>query len=351
MLIPEPWDGLIDDSDFEDLKSLPRNTWCSLYRNWFDKSPLPDGHDLYIISYHIDAIDLDWVLDQCRHISNPIILLSDLDYYDFPAPDNLYCYTYYKWHDQLRLINKWFPIQKNKNITHKVSAVCHRITQSKLTITTALIEQFGFDECLIILDDVLDADVTYNKQHTGSKELDRLSDYFWQNLYGKKIKFDDFDQTQNHQRRTSDPWFIIYQSAALHFTNESFHYSYMQTKYGNFVYPGPFLTEKTFKCLVGGTGFVPVGQFKTYHALEKLGFRFDYDFSTEFDLVSGNINRLEKIIDLIKYLKPFSAVDIFEMTKESCQHNQDHIFSGELDRVCQTHNDHQIQDILEKFSN
>lgn len=350
MLIPGPWNGLIKDSDLQELKSLPTRTWCSLYRDWFDKTPLPLGHDLYLISYYIDALDIDWIIEQCSNIDAPIILLSDCDYYDFPSPPNLYCYTVRSWHDQLQQMYNWFPIKVNKNITHKISAVCHRVTQSKLITTTALIEQFGIENCLIILNDWVESDHVHDKQPTGSKTLDRLADRFWNDLYGKKIRLDDFDQTQNHQRRTSDPWTSIYQSAGLHFTNESFHYSCMHNKHGKFCYPGPFLTEKTFKCLLGGTGFVPVGQFRTYHSLKEVGFKFDYDFDTGFDQDPGNITRLEKIIDLIKYLEPFSAAEIFEMTKDSSQHNQDHISSGRLDRICQEHNDRQIHAILERFS-
>lgn len=350
MLVPDPWNGLIKDSKLEQLKSLPSDTWCSLYRDWFNKDPLPKGHKLYIISYYLEAIDIDWVLAQCASVESPVILLSDCNYYDFPAPSNLYCFTYYSWHNQLDLVNHWFPDKKNKKIIHKASAVCHRITQSKLIITTALIQSFGINQCIIALNDWLDDISVHYRQPTGSKKIDALADRFWKEFYGKKITFDDFDQTKNQQRITSDPWTDIYQTTALNFTNESFHYSYMHTSHGKFCYPGPFLTEKTFKCLIGGTGFIPVGQFDTYHSLEKIGFNFDYGFTTEFDQDSGNITRLEKIVNLIEYLKPFSALDIFEMTKHSSQYNQDHIMSGQLNRVCQEHNDQQTQTILEKFT-
>lgn len=349
MLVPNPWNGLIGDSDLEELKSLPSRTWCSLYRGWNDQTPLPIGYDLYLISYYVEALDIDWILSQCEIIDAPIILLSDCYYYNFPSPPNLHCYTVRSWHRQLRLIQDWFPTHTKKHITHKVSAVCNRITQSKLVVTTALIEQFGLDDSLIILNDWLDPKSVHFKHPTGSKTLDRLADRFWNDLYGIKIKQDDFTQDLNYQRRNSDPWGIIYQSAALHFTNESFHYSYMSCKHGKFCYPGPFLTEKTFKCLLGGTGFVAVGQFHTYRALKEIGFQFDYGFTTEFDLDTGNITRLEKIISLIQYLGDFSAEEIFEMTKNSSQHNQDHILSGQLDRICQTHNDRQINSILGRF--
>jgi hypothetical protein len=350
MLVPDPWNGILHDSDLDCLKSLPGNTWCSLYRNWFDKDPLPSGYDLYVISYYLEALDIDWIIDQCASVGAPIILLSDNNYYDFPAPPNLHCYTFYSWHRQLDLMSQWFPDKTEKNITHKASAVCHRVTQSKLIVITALIQSLGLDQCIIVLNDWLEDANVHNRQPTGSHKLDDLANIFWETLYGNKITFDDFDQTKNQQRITSDPWSNIYQSSAINFTNESFHYSYMHTKHGKFCYPGPFLTEKTFKCLLGGTGFVPVGQYDTYRSLGNLGFQFEYGFPTEFDQVDKNITRLEKIIDLIHYFKGFTYEEIFEMTEQSSLHNQDHIFSGKLFEICQNHNDRQTEIILEKFS-
>jgi hypothetical protein len=94
------------------------------------------------------------------------------------------------------------------------------------------------------------------------------------------------------------------------------------------ILPGPHLTEKTFKCLLGGTAFIPVGQFDVYCTLSKLGLKFNYNIDISFDQDPGNLTRFVKIVNLIKTLGTMSAMDIYEATKESTEHNQ-HCVSGE----------------------
>jgi hypothetical protein len=59
MLVPLPWSGTVDavtDPSVRWLKKLPKNTHCSLWQRWPDHD-LPCGHDLYVISFHLEAIN------------------------------------------------------------------------------------------------------------------------------------------------------------------------------------------------------------------------------------------------------------------------------------------------------
>lgn len=336
MLVPAPWQGpaLQATGEMLWLANLPSNTWCSLWRNWRQTEDLPKGHNLYVISYHLEAVDLNWVLRQCNQINAPIILLSDSKYYDFPVPQNLHCFTYLYWHKQLEQIQQWFPNQSLKDLKYKASSVCHRVTQSKLIVFTTLAEELKSD-ALQILGAWFEDVNFHHKEKTGNHLLDFISDIFWSKYAGKEIRIDNFDNSKNQQNITSDPWSPIYQQCALHFTNESFHYSLMENEIGKFTYPGPFLTEKTLKCLIGETGFIPVGQFETYRTLSDLGFEFNYDFDLSFDADPGNLTRLEKIVKLILALKPMSVEDIFMASRESSMRNRDHILSGKFSTVCE----------------
>ncbi len=122
MLVPMPWAGTIDQLDDHNinwLKSLPNNTYCDLWLKW-PKHNLPLGYDLYVVSFHLEAVDVEWVADQSQKISVPIILLSDSNYYDYLFPSNVYPYTYYHWHHQTDLITKWFTNKiKKKNCNSK----------------------------------------------------------------------------------------------------------------------------------------------------------------------------------------------------------------------------------------
>jgi len=353
MLVPIPQQGNRQQIDFtyvEWLRDLGGDVFFALWQRWpsFDQhNDLPLGHDLYVISFYLEPLDIDWLLVQSGRVDAPIIVLSDSEHENFPWPDNVHQLQYYHWHHQIDKIKCWFPTPVSKNINYKASAFCNRITQSKLWIFTALAEYIGNEHCLLKLDDWLEEKNVHHREQTGQKELDNLADVFWKKYWGQTYKIDLFDNiTQNHQSFTADPWSRAYRESAINFTNESFHYSLMH----DHIVPGPFLTEKTLKCLVGGTAFVPVGQYNTLGSLKKLGLEFAYDFDLSWDQDPGNLSRMKSIIELIKQMSSHTAQELFEMTQESTKHNNDIIWSGKFYRQCEAHNDGIKTQILEQFN-
>jgi hypothetical protein len=349
MLVPIPTMGTHQNCNFsgiEWLQSLPDNTFFSLWQKW-PKYNLPTGYDLYVVSFHLETVDVDWIADQAQKISAPIVVLSDLNYYNYPFPSNVHAYTYYFWNQQVELIKKWFPKKTNKNLKFKTSAFCNRITQSKLIIFTALVEYLQ-SQTLLKLDSWVDEKDVHFKQATGNNELDRLADLFWSKYYGNTYVIDQFNNsTDNVQRKTADPWSTAYQQALINFTNESFHYSYFYNGEKEFIYPGPFLTEKTLKCLVGGTPFIAVGQFETYKTLKNLGFCFNYgDLDLSWDLDSGNLTRLQSIVNLIKNLQNYTLDDLVAITNDSTKHNFNYVWSGDFNNHCNNQNNKTIELIL-----
>ena len=353
MLVPMPQQGAREQIDFtyvEWLRDLRGDVFFALWQRWpsfgqqFD---LPLGHDLYIISFHLEPLDIDWLLLQSGRVHAPIIVLSDYEQEDFPWPDHVHHFQYYHWHNQIDKIKHWFPTPIPKNIGYKASTFCNRITQSKLWIFTALAEYVGVDHCLLKLDDWLEEKNVHGRKNTGHKELDDLADVFWKKYWGQRYKIDSFDNTrQNHQSFTSDPWSKAYRESAINFTNESFHYSQMN----DHIIPGPFLTEKTLKCLVGGTAFIAVGQYNTYASLEKLGLEFQYGLDLSWDRDPGNLTRMKSIVDLIQHISKYTAKELFEITAKSTEHNKSMVWSGEFGQRCQTHNDVIANKILTQFN-
>ena len=350
MLHPYMWRGIAPDCQIpkmEWIKQFGKNTYCALWQRWpgcNDVHNLPDGYDLYIVSFHLEPVDVPWLWKQSK-IDAPIIVLSDNTLYNCPLPDNVKPYVFYWWHEQLALINKWFPKKIDKNITHQFSAICNRISQSKLLVTTALLESDS--KCMIKLSKW--QGTSYNHK-TGNKKLDNLFDIFYNKWYGNEIKLEDTGKGfHNEQRYTSNPWTDVYQRCALHFTNESFHYSLQHDELGVYVYPGPFITEKTLKCLAGATGFIPVGQFETYKALQDVGFKFDYEFDTSFDNDAGNITRLESIVNLVEQLSTWTKDDLFAATEQSSKYNQEYVSSQDFYKFCAIHNNKTIENLCTKF--
>jgi hypothetical protein len=208
------------------------------------------------------------------------------------------------------------------------------------------------DQLLVKLGNWLEEKIVHFRQPTGVDELDELSTTFFEKYYGQIISIDDFNNgTDNYQRINGNPWQPLYTESALHFTNESHHYSRMDTEeFGSIIYPGPQYSEKTFKCLIAGTPFIPVSQFESYKYFKELGFKFDYDdIDLSWDNDSGNLTRLVSIINLIKSLASYTIQDIQEMTRHSTEHNNNHLWSGDFSRQCRLHNEQVATQVLTQF--
>lgn len=357
MLVPPQWSGpltqVIDEKLqwFNEIKQTTSDRiFCALWQRW-PRNNLPPGYDLYIVSFHLETIDLNWIQRQSRHITSPIIILSDLNYYEYKFPTNVYCFTYYYLHNQVNLMLKWFkkPII-NTFKKYKFSAVCNRPTQSKAWIVTKLLEDFN-DQSLVALHPTSEFNVAQSWPKTNNKILDNLTEIFHVKYSGVDISIDNWNPaTMNNQKLTGDPDNPLYTNTALHFTNETVHCSLMDVGSRSFIYPGPFLTEKTLKCLVAGCAFVPIGQFETYQTLKSLGFNFDYSFDTQWDLESDSSVRFERIIKLIEKLSNHEVNDVLEATTYATQFNQDHVFSGSFYQQCELKNLATIEQIVSQFS-
>lgn len=323
----------------------PANGYFKLHVVENDPSDLPQGYSYYIVSWHMEHINFEWL--QRQSVDAPIVVLSDLQIYDTHQwPTNVIPVRWLYWHYILDRMKKIFGTTYTKNIKYKASALCSRISQSKLLVTTALLEYLNKQDILISLSDkVLDKNV-HSWQLTGNTVLDELLQTFKNKYLGTIIKIDEFDPDVIYQSSVANPSQVAYQQAAIHFSNESFHYSLMDYGNGPCILPGPFLTEKTFKCLLGGTAFISVGQFDVYRTLSNLGMKFDYGLDLSFDQDPANFTRLIKIIELVKTLNDYSADDLFAMTRDSSEFNQDLVVSGNFYQTCESANCTSLEKIL-----
>jgi hypothetical protein len=113
-----------------------------------------------------------------------------------------------------------------------------------------------------------------------------------------------------------------------------------------YIWPGPFITEKTLKCLLGATAFIPVGQFETYKTLTSLGLQFDYEFDITWDLDPGNLSRADSIIKLIDNLNEYTIDQLLTKTEQSTKYNQNHIVSDNFFNQCEQKNNESIAQIF-----
>lgn len=340
----------ISTPGYDLLKHLPghKRGFYSLHSMWpsllhYNRVDLPTGYDFYLVSFHMEHIDFDWLRQQQ---ARPIFVLSDMNYYhhDYGLTD-VHFLRWLDWHRALEKMQTWFGRLYTKDIKYKASAFCNRLTQSKVIMTTALLEILGRENALTSLSDWLEDKNVHDWQPTNSDRLDSITDVFRKKYLGQQWSMDNFTNDQNFQQHTANPAQMAYQQAALHFTNESFAYSRMHDT----ILPGPHLTEKTFKCLIGATAFIPVAQFETYATLESLGMRFDYGLDLSFDLDPGNITRLEKLIDVVDEMSQIDVLDLYAASKDSCMHNQDIIFSGDFAKQCQSINENTLSRLISQI--
>ncbi len=325
----------------------PDNGYFVLHLNWNDHD-LPSGYDYYVLSWHMEYIDFEWLNKQ--KVDAPILLLCDYNIYDTSMfPSNVTVVKWYYWHVAMKQLQEWFGSTYIKDIKYKISAFCNRITQSKVVATSALLENISREQLLLSVSDWLEDKNVHHWNPTGNAELDYYADCFKNKYLGTKIVMDEFDNSLNYQRYTGNPAQIAYQQAAIHFTNESFHYSLMHDGDKKYILPGPNFSEKTMKCWLGATAFIPVGQFDVYQTMSDLGMKFDYNLDLSFDQEPGNLIRLEKIVKLIKDLNNYSADDLYEMTRSSSEHNQELLVSGDFYQTLEKRNQNSLEQIEQYF--
>lgn len=345
MLVPLSCHGTLNQipvqPGYEWIKNLPnKKNYFALFQSW-PRQDLPAGYDNYIVSFHLEAVDVSWLKRQ-KNVTGPIFVLFDGNHYDLEI-SGVHFLPFYYWHYQLKKMQEWFGIKEKIQPEYKFSAVCNRISQNKAWIITKLL-LMAKPSSLIILNSWLEEKNIHNWQETGNVLLDELTKIFRDRYFGQEIKIDNFDNSKdNIQINTATPWQPLYQNCAVHFTNESFHYSLMAEDNNSYIWPGPFLTEKTLKCLLGSTAFIPVGQFETYKTLSDLGFEFDYDFDISWDSDPGNLTRASSIINLIDQLSHYSSEKLTTMTQDSNKFNQNHIISGEFFQICEKRNSQTIE--------
>ena len=331
---------------------LPSDTYFALWLRSGEDPPLPIGYNLYVLSWH-EPIDYNWLRKQADKVESPIIALFNGKSYDADAfPNNVHFFTFYEWHLHCKIIKNTFT----GNITcndkkFKASAICNRITQSKLIITTAILEILG-DTALVKLGDWIEEKNVNWRQPTNIDVLDKLQDIFYSKYAGNVIQPDKFGpKNVPYQKLNSNPFLQYFSDSVLHFCLESYHYSYMVEDNKSFTLPGPDCSEKTWKTLLGKSAFIPVGQFDILGHLSTLGFTFDYKgLDLNYDKDSGNLTRLVKQVKLVEQIADIDINELKQLTTYSVDHNYDHIISGQFGDICNKINLQSIDQIFNRFT-
>lgn len=310
-----------------------KNVYLSLNLRWGPNgeypSPPPPGYDYYIS--HGDSLMFGWPEHVINNVDGKIIHLTGALILDSFDTDRIQYVPHNTAHKRIRGVA---ITDIDKDIQFKTSALTNRVTQSKAIIFAALMSILREKNCVASLHhDLHNTKNIHSWKPSGNSTCDYYLNLFKEQWTDKKILLPQDDQVTWSCNNSA------YRTAALNFTQESYHYSYMVKNGCGYTEPGPFVTEKTWKCLMSATAFISVGQAYVYQWFKQLGLQFNYgELDLSFDNDAGNLTRIEKIVNLIQSLTQWSAHDLYEMTYESTLHNFEHVQSQKFWDICEESN-------------
>jgi len=334
--------------EFLDL-AWPKDTVFALNLQWpIEWCKLPTAHSLFVLSFHLEQMDVEFVKQIAQtNASSRILVITDNDV--TPStwwPANCEFVSWITWHKQLDQIALLYGIAAEPNRpTHKISSLCFRTDQFKHYVTGYLLKHANADDCVISYHGR--HQYRYFFEHTGRKSLDNILAFM--ETKQPHLELDGFDASKNYPMANCDWHTVPYTDAAVNFTNEGFHYSYTIKDGVDFYWPGPYVTEKTWKPLLAGCAFVSVGQAHIYQYLEQLGLRFDYGLDLSHDVETRDFDRIEKIFNVIDQVLAHSTSELTALTKHSTQHNLDWIANGKFRTQCSNRNKKSLEQIRSKL--
>jgi hypothetical protein len=304
---------------------LSSDLFLGINLQWIDQD-LDLKYHRYFLSWHTEQLDIFWLQKQSQRVyPRPITVVYDSAVDKVLLPDNVTVIQYNTWYLQLlQLVNK-FGINTYPSVPkHLVSSLTHRTSQYKNFVTGYLLEHA--QQSKIVL--------SYHAKTLKPEDLHSAPNVEWlcdlkipKNEIFLNILKESFQNTPVSNGNWHHP---AYTDSLVNCTNESFHYSLSAQNGISFCFPGPYLTEKTWKPLLAGRPFLSVSQSNVYNSLEKLGFDLNFGFAREFDNDQGDITRIKNIFKTLDYILDQPIIQLFEASLDSTIHNIKHITNGNM---------------------
>lgn len=289
----------------------------------------PDNFDCYLISFHTEYIDCDWLQQQTKNVyPNQVFLVSDYNIVDTSIwPDNLHCIQVHTLHWQLETAKLFAGANTKPDMpVHKISSLSMRITQYKKFVTAYILNNFDPQEYVLSWNNWLAKDNDLHGLPPAYSDLESLSVSM-----PTFVNCNDDKDVVNLSPIFNANWnHPAFTNSLFNCTNETWHYSTTMKNNNPFEYPGPYLTEKTMKPLLAGRPFVPVGQAGTIDHLTSLGFNTDFGIDFSYDRDKGDLTRIRKVFDVLDFICSSDIQDLYQASLPAVVHNATHIQSGSL---------------------
>lgn len=287
----------------------------------------------FFFSWHTEQFDVHWLIKQAELVyPKPVLVAYDGDVVNNIFPDNIQFIKWNSWGQQLLMASSLVGVNTNPTLPeYKFSSLSFRFSQYKKFVTAFMLKNINPKDMILSWHGSVGKDEDLHGHPAGFEYLDNLNF----SIEKTQLNFvDTFAVSKNNPAElvnwATDPSC----NALVTLTNESFHYSSTVINDIPTQFPGPYLTEKTWKPLLGGKPFVSVGQCKTLHELARVGFRTDFGWDNEYDNDCGDLTRIGKIFNTITEISNIPIDDLYEQSLPAVQHNLEHIRSGRLLEQC-----------------
>lgn len=314
------------------LKSKLGKTYCYFSLCWPKQtliSECPTDYDTYVIHFQFEYADFEWIRDFCSKVyPSKVLLITPYNTCKYQC-QNLVLLQYQGWPIALDWYQKEYgwPDVVFDSKTKKISSLSNRISQFRAYVSAYLYQNWSQEDYMMSWHNKLDKpEDLYLLNRTGNAKVDKVIDFIKNSFLNKKIIPEQ--SFVNTPLTNLDYNWSAYTDCLINVSNESVNNSFQIIDDKDYIMPGPFITEKTIKCLLSRTALLPAGQYKTYEYLQSLGFHFDYPWDTSFDDIPGDISRIEKVFDALDQIKELNFEYIKQKIKYSCDHNREHIISG-----------------------
>lgn len=329
-------------------------TWFGLNYDWpsnFPTSPLaiPEGYDTYVISWHLEPWDFDWIENFCTiHRNQQLIIIGEFDY---QSPyDNCKAIKYHCW--DLFVPYVLFTFGKSHNFNNKklyrLSSLVNKPNFTKTLVSSLLHKHYNQNKNLLMSWNVNVRgencqSMNFLNQIEGRPKLNDLAQYYYSVMKNNTIIIDQFEDNPNLHCNFDH---CAYNDCLINLTNETFVQSLKHQQ----KFPGPYLSEKSWKPLLAGTALLPAGQENTYQYLEKFGFKFNYPWCFDFDKTSGDLDRIEKLTDVIDWIMSTDQILNYEQEiLENNFFNYEHIRSNEFLTIIKQINQKSLQNFFATY--
>jgi hypothetical protein len=337
---------------WEDIQKLPLiylfyddisfdNIYCWFNCQIFDPALIPlDKFDKFVLSFHTEFLEHKILFDffSCNP-DKEFLLISDWNHHENIFPSNVTTVTWITLHTQADYIIRTHGYCKSKNPSRRLSSLSYRHEFHKAAITSYILSHTQPSDRILSWWDVKRQPPYYLQPgyHIDPAIAKYVLHPVFQNL--DPIRLDEFDNSPlaNTQWRH-----LAYLDCVFNLTNESVYNS--NSEIGRL--PGPYITDKTWKVLLSGTGLIPVGQTGTIEHLKSLGMFFDYQIDLSFDSLVHDDERILGIFSTIDSILERPIYRLQKDIQESNAYNINHIVTKRFSKKCQDHNSQQRDKIV-----